>query len=174
MKFAAIGLVVLVLGGCAANEQNKPQSAAYFDLKGYFEKEATKLNKLNLEIDKSVAINGSAEQKIVKIKDFNKELSTFIASDINKLSWRGSFTVKKDANAERYITINDKIPVKQIEIHYLNKKIKQIQIVSVTDNILYHSSDTLNYFPDSLYEIRKTQKIKLLKKKVYVVVGKFK
>ena len=172
MKFAGIGFFILILSSCTANEQNKTQTGTYFNLKGYFEKEADRLNKLSLQIDKSVEINGNGEQKLVKIKDFKNELSTFIASDINKSSWRGSFSVKKEASIERYTTLNEKIPVKKVEIRYLNEKIKQIQIIALTNNILYHSSDTLTYYPDSLYEIKKTQKIKLLKEKKYIIKGK--
>ncbi|MEJ5994223.1 hypothetical protein WG904_07280 [Pedobacter sp. Du54] len=173
MRLVSIGLLILILSSCTANEQNKPQSDAYFNIKGYFETEANRLNQLQLPIDKSVAINGIAEQKIVKIKDFKNELSSFIASDINKASWRGSYTVKKDRDNELYTTTNEKIPIKKIAIHYLNQKIKWIQVIGMTDNLLYHSSDSLTYFPDSLYEIKKTQKIRLLKEKKYVMIGKF-
>ena len=173
MKLAGIGFLILILSACTANEQNKTQTGGYFDLKGYFEKEAIRLNTLSLQIDKSVEVNGNGEQKRVKIKDFKNELGTFITSDINKSSWRGSFSVKKETNTESYTTVNAKIPVKKVEIHYLNQKIKWIQIIAITDNILYHSSDTLTYYPDSLYEIKKTQKIKLLKEKKYVISGRF-
>ena len=172
MKIVGIVFLILILNACTANEQNKTKTSTYFDVKGYFEREASRLNGLNLKIDKSVEINSDVERKRVHIKDFKNELSTFISADINKSSWKGSFSVKKDPSTERYSTINEKIPVKMVEVHYQNQKIRWIQIVSVTNNILYHSSDTLNYFPDSLYEIKKTQKIKLLNRKVYVVVGK--
>ncbi len=150
------------------------QSEAYFDIKGYFEKEAIRLNKLDLSTEKSVAIDGEKEQKLVKISDFNQELSAFIAADINKASWRGAFVVTKQNEIVRYTTENKKIPVSAVKIAYRNNKLKSIQLVVKTDNILYQSIDTLSYFPDSLYEIKKTQKIKLLKEKKYVVVGKFK
>jgi hypothetical protein len=173
MKLASIGFLILILSACSTNEQSKPQMGAYFNVKGYFEKEAARLNRLNLQIDKSVEVNGIGERKRVRIKDFKNELSTFIGSDINKSSWRGSFSVKKEANIERYTTKNEKIPIKRLEIYTLNQKIKWIQIIALTDNILYHSADTLTYYPDSLYEIKKTQKIKLLNEKKYSIKGKF-
>lgn len=174
MRLAGIGLLILLLSACAQKEQNKAQSETYFNLRSYFEKEAERLNKLNLQLDKLVAIGENVEQKKVSIKDFNRELSTFINSDINKASWRGAFTVKKNRNSELYTTENEKIPVKRIEIQYQNNRIRSIKIDIATQNILYRSSDRLAYFPDSLYEINKTQKIKLLKEKKYSVIGKFK
>lgn len=172
MKLAGIGFLIIVCSACTANEQ-KVQIDSYFNLKKYFEKEADRLNKLNLRIDKSVSINNDIEKKQVKIKDFKNEFSTFIASDINKASWKGMFKVNQKENSLLYTTENEKIPVKKVEVHYLNKKLTSIQIILVTDNILYHSLDTLNYFPDSLYEIKKLQKIKLIKEKKYVIRGRF-
>ena len=174
MRLTGLCFLIFLLHSCTPTEQNKKQKVAYFSLKNYFEKEAERLNRLNLQIHKTVGINGVNEQKLVKINNFENELNAFISSDINKASWRGAFTVKKDENLALYTTENNKVPVKKVEIRYQNKKVKSIQIFLRTTNILYHSSDTLTYFPDRLYEIKKTQKIKLLEEKRYVVIGKFK
>ncbi|MBC7614963.1 MAG: hypothetical protein H7202_02740 [Pedobacter sp.] len=174
MRLTGICFLIFLLHSCTPTEQNKTQKAAYFSLKNYFEKETERLNGLNLQIHKTVAINGINEHKLVKINNFKNELNTFISSDINKASWRGAFIVKKDEHLALYTTENKKIPVKKLEIRFQNNKVKSIQIFLRTVNILYYSSDTLTYFPDSLYEIKKTQKIKLLKEKKYVVIGKFK
>lgn len=171
MKITSICILLLILTSCVQEEQNKVQFETYFNLKSYFEKEANRLNKLHLQVDKSVSINGETEHKQVQINDFKNELSIFIDADINKASWRDAFTVKKAEGLELYTTKNEKIPVKKVEIRYQNNKLKSIQILVSTVNILYRSSDTLTYFPDSLYEIKKTQKIKLLKEKKYRING---
>jgi len=174
MKLAGVGLLILTLSSCVQKEQNKTQVETYFNLKSYFEKEADRLNNLHLQLDKSVTINGETERKQVKINDFKNELNVFIAADINKASWRGAFTTTKTADLERYTTNNEKIPVKKVEINYQNNKIKSVQVLVVVNNILYHSIDSLTYFPDSLYMVNKTQKIKLIKEKKYIVVGRLK
>ena len=174
MRLIGLCFLIFLSYSCTPIEQNKTEKVAYFSLKNYFEKEAERLNGLNLQIHKTVAINGVNEHKLVKINNFKNELNTFITADINKASWRGAFKVKKNENLALYTTDNIKIPVKKVEIRYQNNKVKSIQIFLRTVNILYHSSDTLTYFPDSLYEIKKTQKIKLLKEKKYVVIGRFK
>ncbi len=173
MKFTALGFLVIFFCSCAQKEQNILQSEPYFNIKDYFEKEADRLTKLNLVVHKTASIDGVNEKKDVKISDYKKELNTFITSDINKASWRGAFTVKKDEDQVLFTTENEKVPVKKVQIHFENNKVKSIQIVVKTINILYHSADTLTYFPDSLYEIKKTQKIKLLKEKKYRVIGRF-
>ncbi len=173
MKLIIFSFLIVFISSCTQKEQNKVQIKSYFDLKGYFEKEADRLNKTKSKINKSVAINGETEHKIVKIEDYKAELSSFISSDINKASWKGAFNIQKKGNSTIFSTSNEKIPIKKLEVQYVNNKIRFIQILIETDNILYHSIDSLTYFPDSLYEIKKIQKIKLLKEKKYVVVGKF-
>jgi hypothetical protein len=173
MRKLIIYLLALFLISCTQKEQEKTSAKIYFDVKGYFEKEAKRLDNNKALVHKSVAINGITEQKTIHIPDFKNELGSFISSDINKASWRGSFNVKKDKDLTVYTTTEEKIPVKKIEVRMQNDKPVYIKILVVNTNILYTSSDTLAYFPDSLYEIKKTQKIKLLKEKKYAVIGKF-
>lgn len=174
MKLIGLALLVLFLSSCAQNEKNGAQSNSYFDIKGYFEKEAVRLKKLAPLIQKSVSIDGISEQKKIKIENYKKEFNNFISADINKVSWRGDFVVKIMGDLTQYSTLNNKIPVKELQIRYKDNVVKSIRIIEKTENILYYSSDTLSYFPDSLYEIKKTQKIKLLTQKKYVITGIFK
>ncbi len=173
MRLTGLGFLIIFFCSCSQKEENIPQSEPYFNIKNYFEKEADRLTKLSLIVHKTVSIDGVSEQKRVKISDYKKELNTFISSDINKASWRGAFTVKKEEDQTFFTTENEKVPVKKVHIRFKNNSVKSIQIIVQTTNILYHSADTLTYFPDSLYEIKKTQKIKLLKEKKYVVIGRF-
>ena len=124
--------------------------------------------------DEGRIVNGEREDMKVKINNWEKEFETFISSDINKSSWRGSFKVKKDYSTEIYVTDNEKIPIKKVEIFYRNDKISGIKIIINTSNRLYISKDTLSYYPDSLYQIKKVQKIKLMDQKTYQIIGKFK
>ncbi|WP_316805545.1 hypothetical protein [Pedobacter nototheniae] len=170
-------ILVFALAFFSCNQQKESEANTdllYFDTKGYFEKEASRLKEMNPLVQKSVFINGSTENKATKISDWEKELSTFIDADINKTSWKGSFKVNKTATADNYTSDNRKIPVKRITVVKLNGKITRIEIIRENKNIIYHSTDTLSYFPDSLYEIRKQQKIKLLNPKKYIIIGKLK
>ena len=173
MKFTNLVFLIIFFCSCTQQEQKKYQNGNYFDIKNYFEQEANRLTPLHLMVNKTVSIDGKSEERKIKISDFNKELNIFISSDINKASWRGEFKVNKRENETTYTTENIKIPVKNVRIQFDNNAVKSIRIVVKTDNILYHSTDTLNYIPDSLYQIKKTQKIKLLKKKEYNIVGRF-
>ncbi|WP_158796751.1 hypothetical protein [Pedobacter sp. L105] len=168
-------LILLFFGSCnpaAPKKQSSPLT--YFDIKGYFAKEAKRLKSLNPEIDKTVTVNQSAEHKKLKIADWQKELSIFSDADINKSAWQGLFKLHQTQDVKTYISDNEKVPVKSLQVSYQNGKIHGIEILISNANSLYTSSDTLSYFPDSLYQVKKTQHITLLKEKNYRITGKFK
>ena len=166
--------LIIFSSSCSLNDEGRIIAKSYFDLDSYFKLEANRLTKSNLQIYKTVVVNGESEEKKIKINNWEKEFETFISSDINKSSWRGSFKVKKDYSTEIYVTDNEKIPIKKVEIFYRNDKISGIKIIINTSNRLYISKDTLSYYPDSLYQIKKVQKIKLMDQKTYQIIGKFK
>lgn len=173
MKKIIICCLVVFYSSCTLKEQEKTTAKSYFGLDSYFKSEASRLTKANLQIDKTVMVNGESEEKNVKINNWEKELESFISSDINKASWKGSFEIQKDNSKITYLTDNKKIPVKKVEITYRKDKIYGIKIFITNTNKLYTSKDSLIYYPDSLYQIKKVQQIKLMDQKMYQVTGRF-
>jgi hypothetical protein len=170
-------LLIFALAFSACSSDQKPETTgkqAYFDLQGYFKKEIARLQKINPWVNKTVETNGRAEHKNIKIADWTQELAIFVDADINKTSWRGSFNVSKTDSTQRFTSDNKKIRIKELAITNKGAQIKRIQILVAVKNILYTSTDTLIYCPDSLYEIKKQQKIRLLSQKNYSIVGKLK
>ncbi|MFD2288545.1 hypothetical protein GJU39_18345 [Pedobacter petrophilus] len=145
----------------------------YFDLKGYFGKEIIRLKNARVKVDKTVSINGISETKSLLITDWEKELAIFINADINKNSWKGSFKVTQQNGLQVYTSDSKKIPVKKVSVNNKGLKISKVEIIINNKNILYQSLDTLTYYPEILYKIRKQQKIRLLAPKDYTVVAKF-
>lgn len=172
-----ISILVFALALFSCNQQKEAEantSLTYFDVKGYFGKEISRLQHLNPEVDKTVSINGVAENKTAKITDWTKELAIFVNADINKTSWKGSFKATKQDGADIYTSDSKKIPIKKISVMQSGQKVDRIEIIIDNKNILYQSQDTLTYYPDSLYMIKKHQKIRLLNEKRYSVIGKLK
>lgn len=170
-------LLIFALALFSCNQQDASKAnikPAYFDLKGYFQQEILRLKSQNTLINKTVSVNGETEQKRVAIDNWEKELTIFINADINKASWNGSFAHSKKENKDLYLSNSKKIPVKQVVIVKNGEKVNQVNIIVANNNILYHSIDTLTYIPDSLYEIKKTQKIRFLGEKRYNIIGKWK
>lgn len=167
-------LLLFSLGACnPAPSKKQFKAIRYFDLKDYIAKEAKRLNQLNPDIEKSVMVNRSEEHKKVKIADWQKELAVFSDADINKSAWQGLFQTYEGKDIKTYTADNEKVPVKSLSIKYRSGKIYGIQVLIRTENLLYTSNDTLSYFPDSLYEVKKTQHIKLLNEKDYRITGRF-
>jgi hypothetical protein len=168
MRISALSLIFL-LGACSTAPNNKAVPRQYFDLKGYVSAAAQRLKQLNPQVNKTVTINQSAEHKKLKITDWQKELSVITDADINKSAWQGLFRVYKKQNSVSYISNNEKVPVKSLTVCYKNGKPVGIEILMETTNLLYTSRDILTFYPDSIYQVKKTQKIKLLNKKEYQV-----
>lgn len=172
-----ISILAFALALFSCNQQKEAEantSLTYFDIKGYFGKEISRLQQFNPNVDKTVSINGVSENKTAKITDWTKELAIFVNADINKTSWKGSFKTSKLDGADIYTSDSKKIPVKKILVIQNGNKVGKIEIIIDNKNILYQSQDTLTYYPDSLYTIKKHQKIRLLNEKRYLVIGKLK
>jgi hypothetical protein len=172
-KNILLGCILILFAACGNTTapQNAPKK--YFDLKGYFEQEAMRLNKTKPLVYKTVKVNEATENKKIRIADWNKELANFIDADINKNAWQGSFKIERTADQDLFTSNDEKIVVKKLKITYKNDKITTIEILLNTSNYLYHSTDTLTYQPEKGYEIKKTQQIKLLNPKRYEIKGTF-
>jgi hypothetical protein len=165
--------ILLVFLGCNPAEKNQKNALTYFDIKGYFEKEALRLASMNPLLTKTVAVNELDETKKVRIEDWAKELSAFSDADINRSAWRGLFNKKNNDQQDVYSSDDKKVPVKEVMITRRDGKVYGIRILIRYSNILYSSADTLSYFPDSLYQVKKKQQIKLLDEKNYSITGRF-
>jgi hypothetical protein len=166
--------ILLFLFSCNAGTDERQKNASpYFDLKGYFEKEADRLTKAGIIVNKTVAINGAHETKTLKITDWERELSSISNADINKTSWRGAFKVARSENRVTYKSDDGKVPVKALTVFYRNGIVSGFLVLIRNSNALYTSTDSLTYYPDSLYQIKKNQQIKLLSEKNYEISIKF-
>lgn len=173
-KFFYLVILAVVISACQPkNDEKKVASSSYFDVKSFFEKEAAKLNKQKPTILKSVGKDELVEQKRLKIKDWKKELKSFIDADINKASWQDEFQTSTTKEVTTYTSANDKIPVKKLIIAKQGDSVIYIKAVVNTTNFLYTSKDTLTYYPGKFYELRKTQKIKLFSAVSYQIKGLF-
>ena len=174
MRKSIFACILLALTSCTLKEQEKANTKTYFDLPNYFKQEANRLAKARPMINKTIEVNGKSETREVKIDNWEKEFDLFVQADINKASWRGSFTPTVANNLQVYTSQSNKIPVKRLEVSYTGNKVASIKVFVTNTNDLYTSNDSLSYYPDSLYRIKKVQHIKLMSEKKYEVTGKFK
>lgn len=176
LRVCAVALfsILLFLGSCSGNkDKNTSQALSYFDVKGYFEKEAVRLTALNPWISKEIDKNTSVEAKKIKINDWTKEFNLFIESDINKPSWISSYSVKQNQDTTIYAALYPDLRTREIKIVKDGDQLHFISIENEAVNKLYTSKETLTYSPDSVYQIVKSQEVMVIGRNDYKITGSF-
>src|ERR1700744_6405312 len=143
---------ILMLPACKApiKQNSNPK---YFDVKGFFDKEAKRLVLIKKPVLKTVYHNGTTETKKLNIDNWNTEFSLFSGSDINRPAWVDSYSVIDEGNILIYKAKTPELVTREILIKRVNGKVEYMLIYNYTKNLLYANSEELTYFPDSLYQI---------------------
>ena len=167
-------ILLCAISSCTEDKKTPDIKNKYFDIRGFFDKEILRLSSENPTVQKTVVHNGISELKPVKIPNWKNELDVFSASDLNKPSWRDSYNINISNDALDYTARDSSLKIKKIRINKSGDKITSIDIETQVSNEIYNSTEILNYYPDSLYKIRKTQTVKLLGTNTYQIIGKIK
>jgi len=172
------GLLLLSIASCKKDSGAGADTMKFFDVKGYFSKEAARLSKLNPEINKTAVYNKQPETQTVHITNWANELSMFSESDINKPAWRASYDMQSSNGFIIYKAKDPTLKTQDIVIKKDGSKIRWIFIYNhvkrtIFNVMLYETKETLSYFPDSLYQIQKRQSTRVLGINTYNIKGKF-
>jgi hypothetical protein len=143
----------------------------YFDIKAFLKADTGRLNHSAPLVLKTVVHNGIQETKKVKIADWGQELSLFAESDINRPTWKNSYTIIDNDEFLIYEAKSLELRTREILIKRERGKIKWILISNRTKNTLYQTYEKLTYYPDSLYLIEKRQHIRLMGNNSYMIKG---
>lgn len=156
-----------------SSQKEELQDAFYYPIKSYFNNEVQKLKDKNSTILKTITHNGLSESKALKIEDWEQEFALFLESDINKMAWKNSYTKDSTSNKIIYTAKEQGLRTKSIEIDLIDNKPIKFKISNVVENYLYSSQENLEYIPDSIYSIQKSQKTVILGENTYKIEGKF-
>lgn len=156
---------------CKPGKEETNTALRYFDIKGYFTADTSRLNKLDKPVFKTITHNGVTESKKIKISNWGQELDQFIGADINRPAWKNSYTIVSNDSAVVYKAKDKSLRVREILIRRNKQKIKEITISTLTENILYKTTEKLSYYPDSLYSIEKYQQVRLMGSNHYSIRG---
>lgn len=176
LPFLLLGIITgLIPGGCGqSTPAGENTSAAFFSLEKYFAGEIRKLNADQPEIVKTVRKNGEEEQRTITEIDWAAELKTFSGADINKPAWLNSYSVDSSAGRLVYTALEDQLRVRSLEVRFSpENKVQAIIIQRKTGNYLYTSSERLEYYPDSLYSVKRHQDVRVLGAGEFQISGKF-
>ena len=167
-------VLIVLLSGCLSSEkENTSNQIYYFDLKTYFTKTATELNRKKPLVNKTVSKNELSENKKIKITDWKTELALFINADINKKAWKDSYSKDTSATKIIYTAKEADLKTQKIEIDLKNGLPIKFKIITKMDNLLYHSTEELEFYPDSVYSINKHQKVTIISQNNYLIKGFF-
>jgi len=170
---ALLSGMALVAGwpACKPDVKDTGQSLKYFDISDYFTKDAIRLTNENRMVFKTVIHNRDTESKKVHIADWGLELSLFKEADINRPAWKNSYKVIDEDSTLIYMAKYPELKMREMIVKKGKGKIKWILIYNKTKNILYQSTEKLSYFPDSLYSIKKDQRVRLTGNNRYRIQG---
>lgn len=158
-----------MISGLQSCKPDIKEADHYYDLKSFFKGDSARLGR-QFNVVKTVTHNGESQTKTVKV-NFEEEFGIFIESDINKPSWRSSYSTKTVHDSLIYTATDPDLKTRKIIIQKSGDQIKMISIDNYSKNMLYQSAEKLTYYPDSLYLIEKDQNVRLMGDNHYVVKG---
>lgn len=162
-----LGFAILLLSACELEQEVQIDQHSFFDLKGFFENEQTRL-KGKKEFIKSVKIDGQEEEEIFDQLDFEKELAIFKNSDINKIAWLDKYSVDTTFSASRqissilYIALDKDLRTQSLKIDFNKEKVSQILIKNKSKSMIASTDQVLTYTPNEGYTVRSGQNMALL------------
>jgi len=170
----ALALVSLLLCCHApAGKSGKGSPAAYADIPGYFRSEIQRLEASRPTVEKTVKKAGESESKTLQIADWETELSSFAAVDLNKPAYAGYITKDSAANVVTYTFTKPDIDLKKVEIWYDGQHPVTFRIHRSVKNSLYETDEVLFYDSNEKYSLEKKQSVRVLGDKYYFIEGKF-
>ena len=177
IQILAAVFITAAFSSCSNNNQEKKAHSGqekYFDIPAFFQKEIDSLASINPEINKTVKKDEQEETKKLKIKDWQIELSSFQAIDLNKSAYAGFVKVDSTDSLIQYSFTNPDLDLSCVRIK-LNKdgQADMISIEKEVKNTLYKTSEFLVYEKNKFYLVEKNQQVKVMGENYYKVQGEF-
>ena len=179
-----LALMAVVLMSCENSEVEGNDEKYYYDLKGFINNQIIILNEKKPKVSKELIMDGHKEVSTNNDVDWKKELELFIQSDLNKPSYRQSYTVvRADSLSYEYILK----PGEDLPVRHLNIKLDQtmhqpvaVKALLKSENKIYTSEKNIsltctkreNLLEISSYSVAGYQKLAFMKKKSFNVSAK--
>ncbi|HHS95158.1 MAG TPA: hypothetical protein ENJ45_01100 [Phaeodactylibacter sp.] len=158
--FLSLCTLLLLAGAChIADKEAKAITNSFFDLKGYFQKEYTRLKNASHITQKTISLNGKSETKELEGIDFSQELAAFASADINRIAWKDKYRIDslKDnlgqLKALHYTAIDKNMKTRRLYVSFQKAKVDSIYIKKEVEGFAVHRNSDLIYLPDKGYRI---------------------
>jgi hypothetical protein len=164
----------LLFISCTGSDQVK--TSRYYDLETFFKEKAEHLQQGGYKLEKKLVKDSYSETRLIDSVNWKKMLSPFISCDINKPSWINSYAADSshsgDSSKVTYQAKEAYLPIRRIELLFINNSLEDVIIKKKTQNFYYSLSEIYNYHSDG-FVIRSSQKIRLMKGEQYEITGRF-
>jgi len=157
-----IVIILFIFFSCNTAHKDEPVKS-FYDLKSYFENEASILQKEKATINKMVSKSNENYIDSFATVNWVKEFEPFITSDINRKELQEKY--RADSLHEggilkvSYTSIDENTEIKKIEIAFAKNQPVYFLIHKAKNNWIFKSHQTLFYLPKKEYRLSGTQKI---------------
>jgi hypothetical protein len=169
-------LLVMVVAGCTSPSTNN-NSLAYFSIESYFNEQIKILSSDKAGLEKEIIKDGKNEKRTFLNVNWKKELKPFIEADINKPSWKRSYSIDSNSTGNEvrilYSALEPKLNVRSIEIYKTDNILSRIKIITEKQNAYYHALQSMEYIPSKEYIISGGQKVILADTTSYLIHSVF-
>ncbi|OWY21223.1 hypothetical protein C7N43_10570 [Sphingobacteriales bacterium UPWRP_1] len=154
-------------------------TAAYFNLNRFFNQEITRLQNSKTGLQKTAALNQESETKTLKEVNWQKELSAFTASDINKPAWKGKYTAdttrQNGFTTVTYTATDHALRTRLVQLNFKNGSNSPVSvaITNQTNNFVYQTNENLHYQTTAGYNIKASQKVILMQPETFAITAGF-
>ena len=166
INFYLFLLLVCLLTSACEVATVKPQSASFFDIDDFLEKERATLSKIS-SIEKTVAINEETDTKTLTAFNLENDFKIFSNTNINKLVWIDKYRVDSTLNSDgilttlKYTALVDKLKTREMLVEFEEAEVKEIFIKNASDNQVSTLIQNLHYFAGQGYSVESIQDITL-------------
>lgn len=159
-KILAFTFVSIFLFACKPG--NKEQKiTAYYDFSMLDIISKFKEKQLNSKfILKEVIQENKREKKNISQVVLLNDIETFTEFDLNKAAWKNSYKEIKYEAYTRFVGLENKLPIKYIDVYGDLKNPSRIYIYFLNTNNLYTSSKVINWDLAKSYSIYSIQDVK--------------
>lgn len=169
-------LSAFILLTVSCNQKDEVKISRYFDLQQYFQKEALRLSDGNYILNKKLITGLIKEDVLMDSVNWTEILKPFESCDINKSSWKNSYSIDSTFHGDtlivNYLAIDRNLEVHQIKIGVLTAAVNSIEIIKKKKSFYYTSEETFLYHIDG-FIISSSRKVRFSDESNYQITGKF-
>lgn len=175
---AVASILATAMFACTSPQQEqqaKQEQPAYFDIPAFIQTEIDSLKVKNPTVEKTVTKDKESETKSLAIKNWDNELSSFKAIDLNKPAYHGFIEVDTVDQVLQYAFTNPELDLSCVRISLDPQgQVKMISVEKHVKNTLYQTNEFLVYEKGNFYIVEKTQQVKAMGENYYKVQGNLK